>query len=256
MTEPSDQRPPRAPSREPRPGADGAFESMQRQLERVGDQLDRVGAEMEAHLDDLPDELNGLDGLAERTHGRRGRPHATSTAGRLALAIPAVAAVAAILAVIPVRESVRAAGLPLLPLVFLATVGLDWLDELALRHDWIDRVFGKVFDLWDSSGTGFYGIMAVVTFLRLEADTVTQEVGEAGSLQGFVVGQLLDFGIDTILNLVHAGIWFVDWFGRFHFHELAILGGAAYGVYALGRWSWVERPVAVEPPGEREGEEV
>jgi hypothetical protein len=108
-----------------------------------------------------------------------------------------------------------------------------------------DRLRRHVREVWESRGGGFYGFVAMLTFLYLEAVDLA---GDISSLPGFlkldvgwVIGWFVNNAIDAVRNLVWSVIWPVEWIGRFgvSLFSLALLG-ACYGVYRLIR-PWVLR---------------
>lgn len=97
-----------------------------------------------------------------------------------------------------------------------------------------------VLKLWKSRGGGFYGFVAVLTFLYLEAIDLAGDVagvGRAALLDlGWWIGFLVENLIDVVLNTVWAAMWPVTWIQHFGIGLLsgALLAGA-YGVYRLIR---------------------
>lgn len=95
--------------------------------------------------------------------------------------------------------------------------------------------------VWMSRGGGFYGFVAMVTFLWLEA---TQLAGDVAGLRnasldvGWVIGWVVGNFIDAIMNLVSAAIWPVEWIGRLGvgLGSLALLGAAWVGYRLVRPW--------------------
>ncbi|MCA9572993.1 MAG: hypothetical protein KC656_34385, partial [Myxococcales bacterium] len=133
------------------------------------------------------------------------------------------------------------AGRVLVPLVFGLTVVLEWAADLDTEEGVLHAVLGKLQELWESSGAGFYGAVAAATFLRAEVSTFVQEWNEAGSLVAFVKSELLEtvmgFSLASLMNLLEAAIWFVGWLSFPLAHAAALLAGT-FAAYALGRWAW------------------
>lgn len=132
-------------------------------------------------------------------------------------------------------------GRTLVPLVFASTLLLEGLADVDTDDGLLHAVFGKLQEIWESSGAGFYGAMAAATFVRAEALTLAAEWNEAGSLGAFVRSELLEtlmgFSLASIMNLVEAAVWFVEWLS-FPVPWIAGLLSAAFVAYALGRWAW------------------
>ncbi len=80
---------------------------------------------------------------------------------------------------------------------------------------WFRRHVRRV---WQSRGGGFYGFVATLTFLYLEAVNV---IGDIGSLRGlglnlgWVINFLVQNFVQGILNVVWASVWPVAWIQRF-----------------------------------------
>lgn len=133
------------------------------------------------------------------------------------------------------------AGRTLVPLVFVLTVLLEWIADVDTEEGWMHVVFGKLQEIWDSSGAGFYGAVMAATFVREEVQTFLREWNEAGSLRAFVQSELLEtlmgFSIASLMNLVEAAIWFVEWLGFPPAHAGGLLAGT-FAAYAAGRWAW------------------
>ena len=132
-------------------------------------------------------------------------------------------------------------GRGLIPAVFIVTVLMEWAVDLDTSEGFLHIVFGKIEELWESSGAGLYGAIAAGTFVRLEVLTFRSEWAEAGSLRAFVESELVEtvigFSLDSILNLVKAAIWFVDWL-EFPWIHIGALGAGCFVTYALARWAW------------------
>lgn len=72
--------------------------------------------------------------------------------------------------------------------------------------------------VWASRGGGFYGFVATLTFLYLEAMSLVGDVTSVGSMQiglGGVIGFVVQNLVTGILNVVWASIWPVEWIKRF-----------------------------------------
>jgi hypothetical protein len=100
--------------------------------------------------------------------------------------------------------------------------------------------------LWATRGAGFYGFVAVLTFLYIETVDLAGDIrglpssGPIGL--GWIIGLGVDFFVDAILNTVKAAIWPVHWIGRFGVSILsATLLAGSYVAYrairpAVLRW--------------------
>lgn len=106
--------------------------------------------------------------------------------------------------------------------------------------------------MWRPHGSGFYALVAAVTFVGLQGEMLLgwgQEIwgtwrdapytdGSAfvdflsGQLWSGVVEVVVAAGVETILNAVWAGIWPVFWIQR---HGLLVAAGAVLVTYAIYR---------------------
>src|SRR5512143_1783091 len=72
--------------------------------------------------------------------------------------------------------------------------------------------------VWESRGGGFYGFVAALMFIYLEASSF---VGDVAALPGFrvslagVLGWIVQNLVTGMLNVVWASIWPVAWIQRF-----------------------------------------
>jgi hypothetical protein len=132
-------------------------------------------------------------------------------------------------------------GRGLIPAVFLVTIVMEWIVDLDTSEGLLHVVFGKVEELWESSGAGLYGAVAVATFARLEVLTFREEWAEAGSLGAFVRNEFFEtvigFSFESLINLVMAAVWFIDWLDFPAVHMGALAAGC-FVAYAAGRWAW------------------
>jgi hypothetical protein len=65
--------------------------------------------------------------------------------------------------------------------------------------------------LWNKLGRGYYALMAVGTFLYLEATAVIRSVAGAETVQGFLAGELATFAVEALLNSFLATFWPFVW---------------------------------------------
>lgn len=109
----------------------------------------------------------------------------------------------------------------------------------ALLQEGLVRFRRHVRKLWQSRGGGFYGFVAVLTFLYLE---VVDVAGDLAGLRpneidlGWAIGFLVDNAVDALMNLVRSAIWPAAWIQRFGVGVLsAVLLGVSYLAYRLVR---------------------
>lgn len=115
-----------------------------------------------------------------------------------------------------------------------AIVAASWLPAgvLSRRLDtFLDRWVGDI-------GGGFYGLMALAMFVRLEVDAVYQEVTgfdfSAGAIGGAVLPWVIGFSLDSLLNSIKAAIWLPYLFGQIGLWGTAATVGMAWGLFAFG----------------------
>ncbi|MEJ2187644.1 MAG: hypothetical protein P8Z36_17285 [Gemmatimonadota bacterium] len=94
--------------------------------------------------------------------------------------------------------------------------------------------------VWTSRGGGFYGFVATLTFLYVEAVDL---VGDIASLPrfaaldvGWIIGWFVNNAIQAVWNLIWSAIWPWEWIQRFGVNVVsALLLVACYGLYRLLR---------------------
>jgi hypothetical protein len=98
-------------------------------------------------------------------------------------------------------------------------------------------VVGKV---WRRHGGGYYALLAVGTFVYLEVQSLLGSFSSSESVQDFVqsevLGTLITFGLETVVNTFRAGIWpltWVTWMGAAQTLGWSI-GGYVIWLVALG----------------------
>jgi hypothetical protein len=170
------------------------------------------------------------------------------TLRRSVASLPVVGGLTAAAALAPLPESVSTLAVILLPLVFLVAFSLDLLDDAADRYPLLDRVVGRVAKMSEKGGESFYGSVAAAEFLRREFFSLRDALGEATSITDFVFSELLGFGLETVFNVLWSGIWPFAWSMRFGWANVAMVAAGAWVVWALGRWTLVEREVAPPHP--------
>jgi hypothetical protein len=108
-----------------------------------------------------------------------------------------------------------------------------------LRSRTTNHFRSRLRKLWATRGGGFYGFVAVLTFLYIEAlDLAGDLKGLPGSgpvNAGWIIGRVVDFFVDAIVNTVQAAIWPVHWIGRFGVSILsaALLAGSYVAYRAI-----------------------
>ncbi len=113
------------------------------------------------------------------------------------------------------------------------------------------RLRRHVREVWLSRGGGFYGFVAMLMFLYLEAVSLVGDVTGLPNLQvnlGGIIGWFVQNFVTGLLNVIWASIWPVSWITRFgvNLTSAALL----VGVYVVFR---VIRPVVdrlLREPGE------
>ncbi len=108
-----------------------------------------------------------------------------------------------------------------------------------LRVIW-KKVRSTLRKVWASRGSGYYGLVAAITFVYLEAVDLIGDIAglvrawpiSVGSIISFFVGNL----VDAVLIAVAAALWPIKWLGAFGVGPvlLAMLG-ATYVTYRLSR---------------------
>jgi hypothetical protein len=95
-----------------------------------------------------------------------------------------------------------------------------------------------VHNKWLSFGGGFYGVVALLTYAVIEWDEIRGLFagldGIAGFFQNISVGLLINFFIESLLNLITAITWPIYWLSNVHSSHIWIWFIAAYGGYWLG----------------------
>ena len=97
-----------------------------------------------------------------------------------------------------------------------------------------DPVLGK----WVAFGGGFYGLMALLTYIHSEAIDLWGSLTAYGSLSGLLaalsVGFFVDLFVEAMMNFVVAITWFMYWPDEIHMRNGWIWLGAAYVGYHVG----------------------
>ncbi len=114
-----------------------------------------------------------------------------------------------------------------------------------------DRQRHHAHHFWLSRGGGFYGFVAALTFVYLEAvDLVGDIAGLAGVRinVGYLVSWLVSNAVAALLNVLRATLWPIAWMGHFGL-------GIRSGLFLLGAYLLylTIRPLALRLLGEKPG---
>ncbi len=101
------------------------------------------------------------------------------------------------------------------------------------------RLRRHVREVWESRGGGFYGFVAMLTFLYLEGANLVGDIASLPGLRpnlGGIISWLVQNFVQAILNVVWAAIWPVEWIKLFGVGVTSgALLGASYITYRLVR---------------------
>ncbi|MEW6981883.1 hypothetical protein AAD001_04440 [Colwelliaceae bacterium 6471] len=68
---------------------------------------------------------------------------------------------------------------------------------------------------WLTFGGGFYGLMALLTFIYIEVEQIVNFLIHASGLQDFInlftLNSLINMIVDSLINMVKAALWFSYW---------------------------------------------
>lgn len=113
------------------------------------------------------------------------------------------------------------------------------LEDFGKRHEDKDdpERADPVLERWLSFGGGFYGLVALYTWLLIEWDDVADFLGGLGDIVlrfdfGALISLLINLFIESIMNFVAAIAWPVYWLGEAR--NPWLWGLLAYGGYWLG----------------------
>jgi hypothetical protein len=104
---------------------------------------------------------------------------------------------------------------------------------------------------WFQFGGGFYGLMALYTYLLIEADEVLELFGQLGAIVFRLdLGLLIEFFIESLMNFIAAIAWPVYWIGETENGHFWIWFLVAYGGYWAGLQlaQWVAREKFEQDP--------
>lgn len=90
-------------------------------------------------------------------------------------------------------------------------------------------------EVWQSRGGGYYGFVAMLTFLYLEAVDILGDIASLRHLQlgiGGIISWLVQDAVQALMNVIRAAIWPVEWISRFGvgITSIVLLGGS-YVIY-------------------------
>jgi hypothetical protein len=127
----------------------------------------------------------------------------------------------------PILEAAIYAGLPLVVVSFLmvswaikkqymtADDEIKILKEKAKLKDEQEPRYNPVHKKWLYFGGGYFGLMAMVTYLYLEVKEVIDFIGNYESFSHLMdqvtIGAFIKLVIDSFLNLIPAFTWFIYW---------------------------------------------
>jgi len=68
---------------------------------------------------------------------------------------------------------------------------------------------------WMTFGGGYYGLLALLTFIYIEIKQITQFLLQVTGIQDFIgllsINALVAMFVDSIMNMVKAAVWFTYW---------------------------------------------
>ena len=92
---------------------------------------------------------------------------------------------------------------------------------------------------WVAFGGGFYGVMAVLTYLVVEfyeiLDFLLGENGFWETVTNLGVSDVINFFINSIMNFITAIVWPVYWLKSIHGYAAWVWFVAVYLGYCLGQ---------------------
>jgi len=118
----------------------------------------------------------------------------------------------------------------------------DMRDEarISTRDGRKDKSMGALERRWFRFGTGYYGIMALLTFIIYEyQDFVafwSQPNALANLIANFGIGTIVNFIVNQITNFITAFLWPRYWFSGLQSTQLIIWFAMTYGCYLAGAY--------------------
>ena len=102
----------------------------------------------------------------------------------------------------------------------------------------VPRKLNPIHNKWMKFGGGFYGVVALITFVAVEADEVMDFIGNiadrVGDFSNLGLDLIIDFFINSLMNFITAITWPVYWMSRIESSHIWVWFVAAYGGYWLG----------------------
>ncbi len=96
---------------------------------------------------------------------------------------------------------------------------------------------GSVGKLWRKHGGGYYAVLAVGSFIYMEINSLIESFSGSSDIMEFVksevVGAILTFGLETILNTFLAGIWPFMWASWMGTTSALAWAGGGYVVWTV-----------------------
>ena len=93
---------------------------------------------------------------------------------------------------------------------------------------------------WMEFGGGFYGVVAVLTYLVVEGrevyDFLTSEATVMATIAQLGIGDLVQFFINSLMNFITAITWPVYWMGKTSYFSTWIWFLVVYAGYVAGQY--------------------
>ena len=106
----------------------------------------------------------------------------------------------------------------------------------AEKFSWQNLVMSK----WVAFGGGFYGVMAVLTYVVVEfrevADLMTSETSLMATIADLGISDLVAFFINSLMNFITAITWPVYWMSRVEGYSVWIWFVVVYSGYFTGQF--------------------
>lgn len=120
-------------------------------------------------------------------------------------------------------------------MTYAVVMAASWLPPSVLSRR-VDRLLER----WvrNSSG-GYYGVMALATFVQLELASLLDSIGgfefAIPKVREFAIQTVVGFSMDSLMNFVWAMAWPWKLMPEHGFWAAAILVAATWGVFRVGR---------------------
>lgn len=106
----------------------------------------------------------------------------------------------------------------------------------ANKTTWQNIVMSK----WVAFGGGFYGVMAVLTYVVVEfkevVDLLTSEASLMATIAELGVSDLVSFFINSLMNFVTAITWPIYWMNKVEGYSVWVWCLIVYGGYVTGQF--------------------